>query len=139
MLDIISSFKKLDPENVIVFKVTDRYASNNIPATARTLATMPGIVAVKDASRGDKSNTDIAIHRRYIIKSKITSISKEVWNSKDAGQQKQKEGIPPRKAGVQKLQVQQQTCQQRRDVKSQLNKRPQGCQSHFVNYYIVRT
>ncbi len=119
--------------------MTERDTSNNIPAIARTLATILGTVAVKDASGGDKSNTDIAIHRRYIIKKKITSISKEVLNSKDARQQKQKEGTPPRKAGVQKLKVQQQTCQQRRDVrsaKSQLNKITQGSQPH---YYIVRT
>ncbi len=91
--------------------MTDRDASNNIPAAARALAKTPGMVAVNDASGGDNSNTDILINRRYVGKSKITSISKEVWNSKTARQQKQKEGTPPRKAGMQKLQVQQQTCQ----------------------------
>ncbi len=85
--------------------MTDRDAKNNIPSIARRLATILGMVAVKDASGGDESNTDITIHRRYIIKNKITSISKEVWNSRATWQQKQKEGTPPRKAGVQKLQV----------------------------------
>jgi hypothetical protein len=65
------------------------------------------MVAVKDASGGDNSSIDIVINRRYVGKSKITSISKEVWNSKDVRQQKQEEETPPRKAGMQKLQVQQ--------------------------------
>jgi hypothetical protein len=88
------------------------------------------MVAVKDASGGDNSSTDIVINRRYVGKSKITSISQEVWNSKDVRQQKQKEETPPRKAGMQKLQVQQQSCKQIRDsrsIKRQLKKRRQGC------------
>jgi hypothetical protein len=113
--------------------VTDRDASNNIPAIARTIATTPGMVAVKYASGGDKSNTVIAIHRRYISKSKITSISKEVWNTEGAQQQKQKEGTPPRKAGMQKLQVQQQTCHQ--EDKKSAEKETTGMPAPFCILY----